>query len=55
VQLKEFALINPKLKAKGVFQAIQTAIAPEAINQALQYFSDKHLHDGRYRGDWVTG
>jgi hypothetical protein len=31
VQLKEFALINPKLEAKEVFQAIQTAIASEAI------------------------
>jgi Insertion element 4 transposase N-terminal len=44
VQLKEFALINPKLEAKEVFQAIQTAmptatrsvIAPEAIDQALE-------------------
>lgn len=36
MQLKKFALINPKLEAKGVFQAIQTAIAPEAINQALE-------------------
>jgi hypothetical protein len=36
VQLKEFASINPKLEAKKVFQAIQTAIAPEVIDQALE-------------------
>ena len=36
MQLKEFALINPSVKAKEVFQAIQTAIAPEVIDQALE-------------------
>ncbi len=36
MQLKEFPLINPKLEAKEVFQAIQTASAPEALDQALE-------------------
>lgn len=36
MQLKEFSLINPKLKASLVFQAIQTVIAPEAIEQELE-------------------
>ena len=36
MQLKEFSLINPKLEAKQVFQAIQTAIAPEMIAQELE-------------------
>lgn len=36
MQLKEFALINPSVEAKEVFQAIQTAIAPEVIDQALE-------------------
>ena len=36
MQLKEFPLINPKLEAKEVFQALKIAIAPEAINQALE-------------------
>ncbi len=36
MQLKEFSLISPKLEAKEVFQALKIAIAPEAINQALE-------------------
>ncbi len=36
MQLKEFSLINPKLEAKEVFQAIQTAIASEIIDQELK-------------------
>jgi hypothetical protein len=36
VQLKEFSLINPKLEASLVFQAIQTVISPEAINEELE-------------------
>lgn len=30
------SLINPKLEASLVFQAIQTVISPEAINQELE-------------------
>jgi hypothetical protein len=36
VQLKEFSLISPKLEASLVFQAIQSAIAPEVIDQELE-------------------
>ncbi len=36
MQLKEFSLINPKLEASLVFQAIQTVISPEAINEELE-------------------
>jgi len=36
VQLKEFSLINPKLEASLVFQAIQTVISPEIITQELE-------------------
>jgi Insertion element 4 transposase N-terminal/Transposase DDE domain len=36
VQLKEFSLINPKLEASLVFQAIQTVISPEIIDQELE-------------------
>ncbi|MGB5710466.1 MAG: hypothetical protein WBM44_06105 [Waterburya sp.] len=36
MQLKEFSLINPKLEAKEVFQAIKIAIAPEVIDQELE-------------------
>jgi hypothetical protein len=35
LQLKEFLLISPSLEAKEVFQAIQTVIAPEAIEKAF--------------------
>lgn len=36
MQLKEFSLISPKLEASLVFQAIQSAIAPEVIDQELE-------------------
>ena len=36
VQLKEFSLINPKLEAREVFQAIQTACAPDTYAQVLE-------------------
>lgn len=36
MQLKEFLLISPSVEASEVFQAIQTVIAPEAIEQALK-------------------
>ena len=36
MQLKEFALISPSVEAKEVFQAIQTVITPEKIEQALE-------------------
>ena len=36
MQLKEFLLISPSVEAKEVFQAIQTVIAPEEIEQALE-------------------
>ena len=36
MQLKEFSLINPKLEASLVFQAIQTVISPEIIDQELE-------------------
>ncbi len=36
MQLKEFSLISPSVEASEVFQAIQTVIAPEAIDQALE-------------------
>ena len=36
MQLKEFALINPKLEASLVFQAIETVIQPEMIEAALK-------------------
>ncbi|VEP15240.1 transposase (fragment) [Hyella patelloides LEGE 07179] len=36
MQLKEFSLINPKLKASEVFQAIETVITPKMIEQALE-------------------
>ncbi len=36
MQLKEFSLINPKLEASLVFQAIQTVISPEIITQELE-------------------
>ena len=35
MQLKEFSLISPKLKAAEVFQAMKTVITSEAIDQAL--------------------
>ena len=36
MQLKEFALISPSIEAKEVFQAIQTVITPERIEQVLE-------------------
>ena len=36
MQLKEFSLINPKLEASLVFQAIQTVISPEIIDRELE-------------------
>ncbi|MBE9048111.1 transposase domain-containing protein [Pleurocapsales cyanobacterium LEGE 10410] len=36
MQLKEFALIKPKLEASLVFQAIKTVIQPEMIEAALK-------------------
>ncbi len=36
MQLKEFSLINPKLEASLVFQAIQTVISPKIIDQELE-------------------
>lgn len=36
LQLKEFSLINPKLKASLVFQAIEAVITPEMIEKALK-------------------
>ncbi len=36
MKLKEFSLISPSVEALEVFQAIQTVITPEAINQALE-------------------
>ena len=36
MQLKEFSFINPKLEASEVFQAIQTVISPEIIDQELE-------------------
>jgi hypothetical protein len=36
LQLKKFALISPSIEAKEVFQAIQTVITPEKIEQALE-------------------
>ena len=36
MQLKEFALINPSVEAKEVFQALKIAITPEVIDQALE-------------------
>ena len=36
LQLKEFSLINPKLKASLVFQAIEAVIRPEMIEKALK-------------------
>lgn len=36
MQLKEFSLINPKLEASSVFQAIETVIKPEMIEAALK-------------------
>lgn len=36
MQLKEFSLINPKLEASLVFQALQLVIAPEVIDQELK-------------------
>ena len=36
MQLKEFALISPSVEAKEVFQAIQTVITRERIEQALE-------------------
>lgn len=36
MQLKEFSLINPKLEASLVFQALQLIIAPEVIDQELK-------------------
>jgi hypothetical protein len=36
LQLKEFSLINPKLEASLVFQAIETVIKPEMIELALE-------------------
>ena len=35
MQLKEFLLISPSVEGSEVFQAIETVIAPEAIEQAL--------------------
>ncbi len=36
MQLKEFSFINPKLEASEVFQAIQTVISPQIIDQELE-------------------
>ena len=36
MQLKEFSLINPKLEASSVFQAIETVIQPKMIEEALE-------------------
>lgn len=36
LELKEFALISPSIEAQEVFQAIQTVITPERIEQALE-------------------
>lgn len=36
MQLKKFALISRSIKAKEVFQAIETVITPELIEQALE-------------------
>ena len=36
MQLKKFSLINPKLEASLVFQAIQTVISPEIIERELE-------------------
>lgn len=36
MQLKEFSLINPKLEASSVFQAIETVIQPKMIEAALK-------------------
>jgi hypothetical protein len=36
VLLKEFSLINPKIEAGQVFQALQTVIGPELIERTLQ-------------------
>ena len=36
MQLKEFALISPSIEAKEVFQAIETVITSERIEQALE-------------------
>ena len=36
MQLKEFSLISPSVEAKEVFQALNIAIAPEVIDQALE-------------------
>ena len=34
--LKEFSLINPKIEAGQVFQALETVIAPELITETLR-------------------
>ena len=36
MQLKEFSLINPKLEASSVFQALETVIQPSMIETALK-------------------
>ena len=36
MQLKEFSLIDPKLEASSVFQAIETVIQPKMIEEALE-------------------
>ncbi|GAC1461404.1 MAG: hypothetical protein NVSMB70_07610 [Chamaesiphon sp.] len=35
MQLKEFSLISPVIESADVFQAIQTVIAPDVIEQTL--------------------
>ena len=45
MQLKEFSLINPKLEASLVFQAIQTVISPEIIDQEL---AKSHIRSGGF-------
>jgi len=54
LQLKEFSLINPKLEASLVFQAIQTVIEPEMIEEALEKTNSFELRQRKLTSSLVV-
>ena len=54
MQLKEFSLINPQLEASLVFQAIQTVIEPEMIEEALEKTNSFELRQRKLTSSLVV-
>ena len=54
MQLKEFSLINPKLEASSVFQAIETVIQPEMIEAALKKTNSLESRQRKLRSSLVV-